>query len=212
MAQAQKTFVSKKDESPRLFENDFMDYFSRVYWWVPMIIFVPVIGYFAYLGIAEDGLGWLKFGLLMAGGILMWTFFEYMVHRFVFHLHPTNEVLKKIHYVAHGIHHDYPQDSLRLVMPPAVSIPLALITYFLTSVICNALGAPEVTNTLFSGFVLGYLGYDMLHYATHHAKWRNATFQWLKAYHMKHHYVDPDAGFGITNDLWDRIFRTGFKK
>ena len=27
----------------------------------------------------------------------------------------------------HGVHHDHPNDPLRLVMPPAASIPLAII-------------------------------------------------------------------------------------
>jgi sterol desaturase/sphingolipid hydroxylase (fatty acid hydroxylase superfamily) len=212
MAQVKKTFVSKKDESPRLFDNDIMDYFSRVYWWVPAVIYVPVIAFFAYKGIAIDKVAILPFVLLFFGGMAMWTFFEYMVHRFIFHYHPTNETLKKIHYVAHGVHHDYPQDSMRLVMPPTVSIPLAFITYGLTFLVCSLFDVPEYTATFFAGFVLGYLLYDLLHYATHHAKWRNSYFQWLKAYHMKHHYVDPDAGYGITNDFWDKLFRTGFKK
>lgn len=31
----------------------------------------------------------------------------------------------------HGVHHDYPNDSFRLVMPPVVSIPLYVVMYML---------------------------------------------------------------------------------
>jgi sterol desaturase/sphingolipid hydroxylase (fatty acid hydroxylase superfamily) len=32
--------------------------------------------------------------------------------------------------------------------------------------------------------------------------------RFLKEYHMKHHYVDEHAGFGVSTPLWDIVFRT----
>ncbi len=28
-----------------------------------------------------------------------------------------------MHWIIHGVHHDHPNDPMRLVMPPAVSVP-----------------------------------------------------------------------------------------
>ena len=54
-------------------------------------------------------------------------------------------------------------------MPPVVSIPLAIGFWFLfKSVIGGVLGAPVWVHPVFGGFVIGYIGYDLIHYATHH--------------------------------------------
>jgi len=77
--------------------------------------------------------------------------------------------LQKIFFLFHGVHHAQPQLKTRLVMPPVVSIPLALIFYGLfVAVFDQLLSAAHLIAPAFSGFVLGYLAYDMIHYATHH--------------------------------------------
>jgi len=174
---------------------------------VPLILFVPVVMYFSYLSLAVYNFSSIKFLLLISGGFLLWSLTEYLFHRFVFHHYPKSEWGRKIHFLVHGVHHAYPNDSMRLVMPPALSIPLALFFYFVWSFIFGSHSAP-----IFAGFVLGYLGYDMMHYATHHAKFMKANwFVRIKNHHMKHHYQDPDHGFGVTSDFWDKIFRTEIK-
>lgn len=209
-----KLFVNTKDESPRMFESDFLDFFSRIPYWVPPIIFVPVIVFFAVksLGFFEGvnvGVG-ATIGVFLAG-LLFWSIAEYIIHRFVFHFHPKSETMKRLHFLFHGVHHDYPQDSLRLVMPPAVSISLAFIFYGLFYLVIGlVLGTPQYIPAFFSGFVAGYLFYDMMHYASHHVNMKNKYFQMIKEHHMKHHYKEPDAGFGFTSKIWDRVFKTDF--
>jgi len=199
--------LSNKDESVPLFSSKFLDVFSRVSWYVPLILFVPVVIYFSYLSLAVYNFSSIKFLLLISGGFLLWSLTEYLFHRFVFHHYPKSVWGRKIHFLVHGVHHAYPNDSMRLVMPPALSVPLALLFYFVWSFIFGAHSAP-----IFAGFVLGYLGYDMMHYATHHAKFMKANwFVQIKNHHMKHHYQDPDHGFGVTSDFWDKIFRTEIK-
>ena len=128
---ADKLFVSTKDESPKLFENSFLDFFSRVPYYVPLLIFIPVISLYTYWSFTEKETTFIEFIASFIVGIFIWTLAEYAIHRYVFHGHPKAEWAKKIHYTFHGIHHDYPQDSLRLVMPPPVSIPLAFFFYWL---------------------------------------------------------------------------------
>ena len=207
---AKKLFVSTKDESPRLFKSDFVDFFSRVPFWLPLVLYIPVISYFSYRAFAVQNNSILGFIGAAAIGIFIWTIIEYLIHRYIFHGHPTAEWAKKIHYTFHGIHHDYPQDSLRLVMPPPVSIPLAVSFYFIFKWALAPLGLFEYHHAFYSGFVAAYLFYDMMHYYSHHGKANNSYVQMIKDHHMKHHYKEPDAGFGFTSKLWDKIFKTDF--
>ena len=41
-----RLFVNTKDESPRLFDSNFLDFFSRIPFWVPIIIYVPAVVFF----------------------------------------------------------------------------------------------------------------------------------------------------------------------
>ncbi len=199
-----KLFVSNKDESVRMFKYGWMEFFSKVHFSVPLILYVPVVGYCLYRGITNPELSATTVAGLFVAGIFAWTIAEYFLHRFVFHYHPTSKWGQRIHFIMHGVHHDYPNDSKRLVMPPSVSVPLAIIFYFGYVLLMGAaMSAP-----FFAGFVLGYLFYDMLHYAVHHATWNSKWFMAAKAHHLKHHFKDPENGFGVSSPLWDWIVGT----
>ncbi|HFA49722.1 MAG TPA: fatty acid hydroxylase [Bacteroidetes bacterium] len=202
-----KLYVSNKDESVRMFKYGWMEIFSKVHFSVPLILYLPVIGYFLYAAIIDPALRGWEVGALFAGGILAWTLVEYFLHRYVFHFHPTSEMGKRLLFVMHGVHHDYPNDSRRLVMPPSVSIPLAFVFYFGYTALMGA----SMTAPFFAGFVMGYLCYDMLHYSVHHANIKSKWFMKLKAHHLKHHFKDPDLGFGVSSTLWDKIIGTDYK-
>ena len=126
-----KNFVSNKDETVRMFENDFMEFFSRVHFTVPLYIYIPVIGIMMYLSIFTYNISALNNIVLFIGGIFAWTLAEYVLHRYIFHFKAKSEFGKKIHFMFHGVHHDYPSDSRRLVMPPSVSIPSCRSILFL---------------------------------------------------------------------------------
>ena len=88
-------------------------------------------------------------------------------------------------------------------MPPSVSVPLAFLFYGMFLLIFGRF-APSA----FAGLVFGYICYDMLHYATHHFQMKRGVLLWLKQYHLRHHYKDDHAGYGISSPLWDYVFRT----
>ena len=202
-----KLYVSNKDESVRLFKNGFLELFTKVHFSVPLFTYLPVIGYFIYLSVLQPEITWLMITLLFLGGVFAWTFAEYFLHRYVFHYHPTSAWGKRIHFLMHGVHHDYPNDSKRLVMPPSVSIPLAFIFYYLFEwTFPGNLNWP-----FFAGFVTGYLIYDMLHYAIHHVDFRGEWWAALKTHHLKHHFKDPDKGYGVSSPIWDVIIGSEFK-
>ncbi|MCS6808994.1 MAG: sterol desaturase family protein [Bacteroidota bacterium] len=200
-ATAKARFVSNKDETVRLFNNPLLEYFSHIHPATPLVTFIPVALITAYLSIQD--VGGLPTCGLFAIGILFWTLTEYILHRWVFHYHPKSELGQKVHFLIHGVHHDYPRDSTRLVMPLLVSVPLAALFY---SAFVFAL--QQYANGAFCGFIVGYMLYDSIHYATHHLPMKGKIGRFLKTYHMRHHYQDSDTAYGVSSPLWDYIIGT----
>lgn len=200
--------ISSKNETVRLFKSDFMEFFTRVHWSVPLILFVPLMAYCLYRGWTFPGMTPIVFFSSLVTGLVAWSLMEYLLHRFLFHYHPKSPRLKRIFYLIHEVHHEYPQDSLRLVMPPIESIPFAITLWFLFSWLLS----PSVFFPFFAGFAIGYLSYDMIHYSVHHLPMKNRAAQYLKKHHLKHHFTEPDRGYGVSSPCWDWVFRTQFKE
>ncbi len=203
-----KNFISNKDETVRMFENGFLERLTRIHYSVPLFLFIPVIIYSLYRAIWIDHINDLSLAGYILLGLFVWTLTEYVMHRFVFHWMPPGKLGERMHFVFHGVHHDYPSDSKRLVMVPTISIPLATLFFFLFKLI---LGHVNVF-PFFVGFLSGYLFYDMVHYAIHHYNFKSKFWLDLKHHHMLHHYKDMDNGYGVSSKFWDLIFRTTFGK
>jgi sterol desaturase/sphingolipid hydroxylase (fatty acid hydroxylase superfamily) len=176
-----------------------------------LIIWTPVVVYFLVSAIAGKANGtsplYIPAGFLV--GLFVWTFAEYTLHRFVFHYRPRTRWQERVTFLFHGIHHAQPQCKTRLVMPPVVSIPMALLFYGACRLILSvALSAPRWVAPVFAGLVAGYLIYDMLHYATHHLPMYGRYMKFLKRHHMLHHFKTPDQRFGVSSPLWDIVFGT----
>ena len=201
-----KNFVSNKDETVRMFENNILESMSKVHFSVPLYIFIPIILVFLYRAIFVFESDFISIALMVLMGMIVWTLTEYMLHRFIFHYKPNSQLGEKIHFIFHGVHHDYPSDSRRLVMPPSVSLPLAFLFYFLFLAIFGA----EKVAAFMPGFLTGYLFYDMTHYAVHHFNMHSKIWLALKNHHMKHHYQDPQKGYGVSSPIWDKIIGTDF--
>jgi sterol desaturase/sphingolipid hydroxylase (fatty acid hydroxylase superfamily) len=199
---SEQKYVSNKNESVRMFESDLLEKFTHIHPATPLVIYVPMIGWMIYLAAAR-GLSLGSIALLFVCGVAIWTLVEYTMHRFVFHYEPRSSWGKRLHFMVHGVHHDYPQDATRLVMPPLVSLPLALLFYALFYLIFG-----RSTPAAFAGLLVGYLFYDMLHYATHHLPMKRGVWLFLKRYHLRHHYQDDHAGYGVSSPLWDHVFGT----
>ncbi len=185
-----------------MFESDLLDRLSRVHPIVPVVIFLPAIALLA--GTALERLGVLEALAWFGGGYVFWTLTEYWLHRVIFHFEPEEGFGARLHWIMHGVHHDHPNDPMRLVMPPSASIPLAIAFYALFWL---ALGADSAT-AFGAGFLAGYLAYDMIHFAVHHHKPRTRVERKLRELHMRHHFQDDERGFGVSAPYWDRVFGT----
>jgi dihydroceramide fatty acyl 2-hydroxylase len=193
---------AKLAASPPLFKSEFLNFFSRVHPAIPAIVFVPVIVAMEWIGAAK-GYSVLELIGLMAIGGFIWTLTEYWLHRLVFHWEPDNAFGRRMHFIIHGIHHDHPNDKMRLVMPPSVSVPLAALFLFGYWAIFGDAGFP-----IFGGFMLGYLVYDYTHYYVHHFVPKSNLGKKLREQHMRHHFQDHRYGYGVSSPIWDVAFRT----
>ena len=201
---------SKNPASIRLFKSDFLEFFTHISPAVVTGFWLPIIALFLVYAVMTSSGGfpaYIPFGIVI--GLFLWTFAEYMLHRFVFHHKPTTPRQERIFFLFHGIHHAQPNCKTRLVMPPVVSIPLSFIFYgALVLILGMALQAPHWIAPMFSGLIAGYLAYDLTHYATHHLPLKGRYGKYLKKYHMLHHFKTPDARYGVSSPLWDFVFRT----
>jgi sterol desaturase/sphingolipid hydroxylase (fatty acid hydroxylase superfamily) len=188
--------------SPPMFKSGLLDRFTRVHHLVPVVIFLPAIVLLFAAGVGRLGL--LPAVLYAIGGYAFWTLAEYWIHRGIFHFEPEQGIGARLHWMVHGVHHDHPNDPLRLVMPPAASVPLALIFYALFWLVLG----PHRALAFGAGFLAGYLAYDMIHYHLHHHTPTTRFGRWLRELHMRHHFQDDTRGYGISAPYWDRVFGT----
>jgi sterol desaturase/sphingolipid hydroxylase (fatty acid hydroxylase superfamily) len=199
-----KLYVSSKNETPRMFENNFLEVFSKVHWTVPLWLFIPIISYLLYVAVTIYNIGLPRLAGLVLAGVAFWTLAEYTLHRFLFHYHAKSKIGQRLIWMFHGIHHDYPNDALRLVMPPSVSLPLAAMFYFLFVAVMGF----ALTSAFMAGFLSGYLVYDMTHFAIHHFPLKGKIWGANREHHLRHHFKSPNHGFGVSSPFWDVVFGT----
>ena len=189
----------------QLFKNQYLEYLTKTHPLVIWGIYLPIIVLSTFYSLDYLSFGGLNVFFLFIGGMLFWSLTEYILHRFLFHLQPDTEIGKRINYVLHGNHHEYPRDKGRLFMPAVPSLMIASVFFISFHVILG-----QRAFSFFPGFMLGYLIYGSMHYAIHAM---NPPFKWMKGLwrnHHLHHYKETELGFGVSSTLWDHVFGTMF--
>lgn len=189
--------------SARMFENPLLEKLSHVHPATPAVLFLPVVLVSLWAALARDGAGALALAWQIPAGYLMWTLLEYWLHRLLFHLPVRGPMSQRIYFFIHGVHHDWPWDESRLVLPPSVSIILAALFFGLFRL---AFG-PHM-HALFAGFLVGYVLYDSLHWYSHVGAPRSRALKFLRKQHLIHHFKAPGTRFGVSCPWWDVVFRT----
>ncbi len=130
--------------------------------------------------------------VLVALGIVAWTLIEYSLHRFVLH---GVEPFKRWH----AQHHHRPR--ARICMPTILSASLIFLFAFAPAFgLVGVWGASAFT----LGVLTGYVAYGTTHHAVHHWRPRGRWLARRKHRHALHH--GGKGGYGVTTDLWDRVF------
>ncbi|KAL5289125.1 FA2H family protein [Megaselia abdita] len=193
------------DRELRLFDAWYLEILTKTPWWIVALFWSPVISYIIISEVLK-----LQFQTALIKfiiGVGFWTFLEYTLHRFLFHMKvsKSNGIACTFHFLLHGLHHKVPFDSGRLVFPPFPAVIIATIIYYPLSFIFDS---PRM---LLAGGLFGYLCYDLMHYYLHYG---NPTF-WhmyqMKRYHYQHHFTHQDLGYGISSPLWDLVFGTNIR-
>jgi 4-hydroxysphinganine ceramide fatty acyl 2-hydroxylase len=198
-------FPKASSESPPMFESELVDKFSRTHWSIVPALFVPAALVLLYLSSVRTELTIVGTAALVAGGLLSWTFTEYWLHRTVFHWIPGGKWGDRFHFILHGVHHSWPRDAYRLVMPPAVSITLFWL--FLGTFV-GTMG--DLGWAFTAGYALGYMNYDVTHYRLHHVSPKTPWMKRLRKHHLAHHSPKyaHNCKFGVSTTLWDHVFGT----
>jgi 4-hydroxysphinganine ceramide fatty acyl 2-hydroxylase len=194
----------------RLFKNQYLEYLTKTHPLVIWGLYLPVIFFMLYYCKVKLAMGGSNIAFLFIAGMFSWSLFEYLMHRFLFHLVSENKKVTQVIYVMHGNHHEYPRDKERLFMPPVPSLISATLVFLLMYLPAEALHYGKYAFVFFPGFLLGYLAYGSMHYAIH--AWK-PPFKWMKPLwrnHHLHHYMNMELGFGVSSTLWDHVFGTMF--
>jgi 4-hydroxysphinganine ceramide fatty acyl 2-hydroxylase len=164
-------------------------------------IYLPLVG--TFLGWSVRGMSVWKWSLCFAGGLLLWTFIEYAIHRFVFHAPSLMALLGSgpVHYR----HHQSPAEADFIVTPLSFSLPVALFVWILLRL---ALGTWEETAAAMAGVILGYLAYEAIHLRIHTFSGGGAALRWLRRHHYRHHFCDSEICFGVSTPIWDVVLQT----
>ncbi len=194
--------MSKK--SVRLFKNDFLESLTYVHPIVPLLFWSPVVVYLLWRALAVHEMPLDQVAAMVLPGLIVWTLMEYLVHRFAFHFPAKSSFGKRLVYLYHGVHHEVPDDKGRLVMPPLGAVIIMAILWVLFA---SLIPAPW-HEPFFAFFIVGYIIYDYIHYATHHLRIRHTLLKSLTRHHLQHHFTSEKSKFGISSPLWDWVFGT----
>lgn len=193
----------KNTGSGQIFKSPLLEKLTRTHISLPISVFSIISGYVIYLGITDFGMSIWRILLLFLAGYFVFTFVEYMMHRFLFHMDETTEMRKKVVYTMHGVHHDHPKDKDRLAMPVPLSLTIAAVFYFLFRLIMG-----DMVYGFLPGFLMGYAWYLCVHFMIHAMQPPKNYFKIFWVHHGIHHYKQPERAFGVSWPFWDLVFRT----
>ncbi len=185
----------------RIFEHPWLERLSYAGPLLPALVYIP--GGLALVWFAlRSGVGAGTAAVSYVVGLLGWTAFEYLMHRFVFHYTPATATGVAVQYLIHGVHHAYPADDRRWMIPIGASLPIA------SAIVGAAWLVGPIGVVAAGGFVHGYLAYDVIHHEVHRTSNQSWLVRTLRAQHMRHHYATPDREFCVSSPLWDAVFGT----
>jgi 4-hydroxysphinganine ceramide fatty acyl 2-hydroxylase len=189
--------------SARLFKSSILEFGTHTHPIAVLALYVPVCAFLIWYFHSHINPSFFILAGVFAAGLFSWTFFEYILHRYIFHFVNDTKWAQRFHFLIHGVHHEYPKDKTRLVMPPLASVVIAVVFYLFFRVVLSS-----YVYIFFSGFITGYMCYDMIHYILHAYRPAKNFTKFLWEYHNIHHFRHPDKAYGVSTPIWDFVFGT----
>ncbi|MEO8150302.1 MAG: sterol desaturase family protein [Bacteroidia bacterium] len=187
----------------RMSANPIVESLTRTHFLTPVILYSIISVISISYSFINQKVVWYNAVVLYCIGMFFFSFVEYCIHRFLFHFNAETEKEKKIQYNIHGVHHEFPKDKDRLVMPPVISVFLAAFFYFIFRFTMG-----DFHFSFFAGFIEGYCVYLWIHYAVHRYRTPKNFLKILWHHHSVHHYGRNDSAFAVSMPLWDHVFGT----
>ncbi|WP_276504825.1 sterol desaturase family protein [Terrimonas pollutisoli] len=151
---------------------------------------------------SENSIGILFHGLLFMTGFIVFTFLEYIAHRFWMYgkeeKHPGKSLEQHMH------HHRHPTE---LKITTGMRNFLLLANIVLIALSCWL----DNYFTFFAGCYSGFVYYCFMHVFLHQP-WAKKVFPNLQSSHIHHHCKYPDRCFGTCHTGWDKLFNTSVPK
>jgi sterol desaturase/sphingolipid hydroxylase (fatty acid hydroxylase superfamily) len=198
-----KEFRINNKGSGRLHSADWVENLTRTNFAVPVTFYYLVSLACLVVAALDESIVLRRYFWLFPLGMITFTLVEYLIHRYLFHFNAKTEKELELQYNIHGIHHEYPRDKERLVMPMMFSIILSSMFFFLFQLLFRGNGF-----IFFSGFIAGYSTYLMIHYCVHAMSPPKNFFRYLWKHHSLHHYASENSAFSVSFPLWDYLFGT----
>jgi sterol desaturase/sphingolipid hydroxylase (fatty acid hydroxylase superfamily) len=198
-----QTYQPKASGQKRVFKYKGLEVFTKTHSYIPVSMFMVTGILLSIYAINKQILTGTELLISYFTGLVVFTYVEYMAHRFIFHMALTTVIRRKIQYLFHGVHHEYPRDKERLAMPPLASIALAVLIFGLVNLISSKWSYGFV-----AGFLNGYALYLFVHYIVHAWKMPKNSLKILWVNHNIHHYQDETVAFGVSSPFWDKVFGT----
>jgi len=136
-------------------------------------------------------------------GIILWTFLEYIIHRFLGHQKKGKQIIQKEHLRHHSEANYFAPIQKKLLLANTLFVFLTLLIGLV------------FTFQMGIYFALGFAGMYFLYEITHrrfHIKEPLIRYGLrMRKHHFFHHFGNPSLNHGVTTAFWDRVFRT-YKK
>lgn len=140
-----------------------------------------------------------------AAGVVYWTFWEYALHRWLYHWTPRRRALRRVVESFHVYHHRTPLDRAVWNAGPALVL---LLTSLLSLPPLALLGGVARAAFVMLGAVVAYALYEIVHHECHARVHTRGPLVYLQAFHLRHHQRNWRRNFGVTNPFWDWLFGT----
>lgn len=134
----------------------------------------------------------LLYGFLLASTV--WTFTEYIFHRFILHY---------LLYAHHKKHHIYP-NKLSIINTP---LSVVILNWFLYVFIFKLFVEHKIILSYYVFFPLNYVTFEIIHLLSHYYKGSNRIIRNAKYYHKLHH-IDENINYNFVTPFWDYLFGT----
>lgn len=156
---------------------------------------------------AHFGYSLLSTGLLLLGGLFLWSLAEYFIHRFLFHWDLPPKLQKNFPDL-HPAHHRDTKDRSLIIAPQSFALMVSSLFFLVLWALTQSWGLALI---LLSGILWGYVLYEWSHYGTHEYRWRKGFLSHLKLNHLYHHFKNSEEAFGVSSTVWDGVFGTPMK-